>query len=178
MYCRNCGKELPEGSKFCPSCGSATAPEQSGPRSSAPSWGPMQIDPKLLLIAAGVVIVVLLLVVILRPGQSKAPVPGDTSQVQQQDPEPEPDPAAALVGTWTNKDGVGLKFTKDGTLKLSGLGLSLGGDTFTYETDGAGTLTLTASVAGVSADVEAPYTIFGDTLYIELGGVELTLTKK
>lgn len=178
MYCRNCGKELPEGSKFCPSCGSATAPEQSGTRSPAPSWGPMQIDPKLLLIAAGAVIVVLLLVVILRPGQSKAPAPGDTSQVQQQDPEPEPDPAAALVGTWTNKDGVGLKFTKDGTLKLSGLGLSLGGDTFTYETDGAGTLTLTATVAGVSADVEAPYTIFGNTLYIELGGVELTLTKK
>ena len=95
MYCCNCGKELPEESKFCPSCGSATGPEQSGTRSPAPSWEPMQIDPKLLLIAAGAVIVVLLLVLIFRPGQSKAPVPGDTSQVQQQDPEP--DPAAALV---------------------------------------------------------------------------------
>ena len=171
MYCPNCGKELPEGSRFCPSCGSATGPEQSGPRPPAPTGARLQLDPKLLLIAAGAIIVVLLAVVIFRPGQSEAPAPGETSQTEQ-------DPAAALVGTWTNKDGVGLKFTRDGTLKLSGLGLSLGGDTFTYETDGAGTLTLTASVAGVSADVEAPYTIFGDTLYIELGGVELTLTKK
>lgn len=68
---------------------------------------------------------------------------------------------AALVGTWMNKDGIGLKFTKDRTVKLSGLGLSLGGDTFSYETDGKGTLTLTASVAGVSAEINAPYTIFG-----------------
>ena len=85
---------------------------------------------------------------------------------------------AALAGTWMNKDGIGLKFTKDGTVKLSGLGLSLGGDTFNYETDGEGTLTLTASVAGVSAEINAPYTIFGKTLYIELSGLELTLTKK
>lgn len=81
---------------------------------------------------------------------------------------------AALVGTWMNKDGIGLKFTKDRTVKLSGLGLSLGGDTFSYETDGEGTL----SVAGVSAEINAPYTIFGKTLYIELSGLELTLTKK
>lgn len=178
MYCRNCGKELPEGGKFCPSCGAAQA---DAPKAASapdkPAAPIITLDSRTLLVVAGAVIVVLLAVLIFRPGQSKTPDPGQTSQVQQA-PEPEPDPAAALVGTWTNKDGVGLKFTKDGTMKLSGMGLSLGGDTFTYETDGEGTLTLTASVAGVSADIDAPYTIFGNTLHIELGGVELTLTKK
>lgn len=171
MYCRNCGKELPEGGKFCPSCGSGSAPEQRGPRPPAPAGAKLQIDPKLLLIAAGAVIVLLLAVVIFRPGQSKAPAPGETSQTEQ-------DPAAALVGTWKNKDGIGLKFSKDGTLKLSGKGLSLGGDTFTYEVTGEGELTLTATVAGIGAGIEAPYEIYGDTLCIELGGLELTLTKK
>lgn len=171
MYCRNCGKELPEGGKFCPSCGAS----QAASPPAKPAAPAVTLNSKTLLIVAGVVIVVLLAVLIFRPGQDKlpAPDPGQTSQSQ-----PEPDPAAALVGTWTNKDGVGLKFTKDGTMKLSGMGLSLGGDTFTYEVDGEGSMTLTATVAGVSADIDAPYSIFGDTLHIELGGVELTLTKK
>lgn len=177
MYCHNCGKELPEGSKFCPSCGSASTPEKSGPRSPASTGTTLKIDAKLLLIAAGIIIVVLLAVVIFRPGQNKAPAStlGQNSQAQQ---EPEPDPAAALVGTWTNKDGIGLKFTKDGIMKLSGKGLSLGGNTFTYEVDGKGNMTLTATVAGMTADIEAPYMIFGDTLNIELGGMDLTLTRK
>lgn len=95
------------------------------------------------------------------------------------EPTPTPDPADALVGTWTNADGVGLKFTSDGTLKLSGMGLSLGGDTFTYEVSGDNTLTLTATVGGIlSADMEAPYGIVGDTLYIDIGDYSFELTKK
>ncbi len=95
------------------------------------------------------------------------------------EPAPEPDPAAALVGTWTNQDGVGLKFTDDGTVKLSGFGLTLGSDTFTYEVTGENTLTLTATVGGlVSADTECPYGILDDILYIEIGDYSFELTKK
>ena len=91
---------------------------------------------------------------------------------------PTPDPAA-MVGTWTNKEGVGLKFTSDGTLKLSGKGLSLGGDTFTYEVTGENSLTLTATVGGfISTDMEAPYGIVGDTLYIDIGDYSFELTKE
>ena len=178
MYCPNCGKELPGGSKFCPACGKATAPaEPPPPAKSAPT---VTLNTKTLLIIAGAVIVLLLAVVIFRPGQSKAPdtppAPGETSQVQQQDPEP--DPAAALVGTWTNKDGVGLKFTKDGTLKLSGFGLSLGGDTFSYEVTGENEVTLTAQAGGLlSADFECPYILSGNTLYIQIGDYDFELTK-
>ena len=83
------------------------------------------------------------------------------------------------MGTWSNKDGVGLKFGSDGVLYLSGLGLTLGGDTFSYEVTGENALTLTATVGGlVSADLDAPYGIVGDTLYIELGGYEFELTKE
>lgn len=134
----------------------------------------MTLNVKTLLIAAAVVIVVLLAVLILRPGQSAEQ--SQSGPAQTAAPTPTPDPAAALVRTWTNKDGVGLRFTSDGTLKLSGFGLSLGGDTFTYEVTGENTLTsLTAAVGGVlSADIVAPYAIRGNTLVIELSGVTNT----
>ena len=178
MYCPNCGKELPEGSRFCPSCGKECAPGQPGTPPPAPTKpaSTVTLNVKTLLIAAAVVIVVLLAVLILRPGQSAEQSQNGPAQTAA--PTPTPDPAAALVGTWTNKNGVGLRFTSDGTLKLSGFGLSLGGDTFTYEVTGENTLTLTATVGGVlSADIVAPYAIRGNTLVIELSGIELTLTR-
>lgn len=175
MFCPNCGNKLPDGSRFCPECGKATAPAQLGtPPQTAPT---VTLNAKTLLIAAGAVIVVLLALLIFRPGQSKAPDPGQTSQTQQT-PEPEPDPAAALVGTWSNKDGVGLRFTSDGIVTLSGFGLNLGGDTFSYEVTGENELTLTAKGGLLSADIEAPYILSGDTLYIEIGGFDFELTKK
>ena len=30
-YCKNCGKELKEGAKFCPSCGSAVSAQNNAP---------------------------------------------------------------------------------------------------------------------------------------------------
>lgn len=109
-------------------------------------------------------------------GKGVDPAPAGTETAE---PTPTPDPAAALVGTWSNADGVGLKFTSDGTLKLSGLGFDLGGDTFTYEVTGENSLTLTATVGGIlSADIAAPYAIVGDTLYIEIGDYNFELTKK
>lgn len=109
-------------------------------------------------------------------GKNDTPGPADTETAE---PTPTPAPAAALVGTWTNKDGVGLRFTSDGTLKLSGFGLTLGGDTFTYEVTGENTLTLTATVGGVlSADVECPYGIYDGTLYIQIGDYSFELTKQ
>jgi len=175
-FCPNCGKPLTPGAKFCPDCGAAqaAAPKMnSAPaRPAAPT---VTLNSRTLLIVAGAVILVLLAVLIFRSGQSKAPAsdPAQTSQAEQ-------DPASALVGTWTNKDGVGLKFTKDGKLKLTGNGVSWGvdGDTFTYEADGNGNLTLTTSAAGIIVDVDTPYAIIGNTLYIELGGEALELTKK
>ncbi len=105
-----------------------------------------------------------------------APGPTDTETAE---PTPTPDPAAALVGTWTNSDGVGLKFTKDGTVKLSGFGFNLGGDTFSYEVTGENTVTLAATVNGLlSVDLDCPYGILDDTLYIEIGDYSFELTKK
>lgn len=37
-YCRNCGQELPDGTKFCPSCGAPA--EQETPRSAPPAPAP------------------------------------------------------------------------------------------------------------------------------------------
>lgn len=109
-------------------------------------------------------------------GKDAAPAP---TEAETAEPTPTPDPAELLVGTWTNKDGVGLKFTSDGTLKLSGKGLTLNTDTFTYEVTGENSLTLTAKVGGVlSLDMEAPYGIMGDTLYIEIGDYSFELTKQ
>lgn len=108
--------------------------------------------------------------------KAASPAPAEAATAE---PTPTPDPASLLVGTWTNKDGVGLKFTADGTLKLSGLGFSLGGDTFTYEVTGENSLTLTATVGGfISTDMEAPYGIVGDTLYIDIGDYSFELKKE
>ena len=87
-------------------------------------------------------------------------------------------PANALVGRWSGRDGVGLHFTKDGTVTLSGFGLDLGGDTFTYEVMGPNTLSLTAQVGGlVSAGFEVPYVLSGNTLQVELAGYLVELTR-
>lgn len=182
MFCPNCGKELPEASRFCPSCGKERAPGQPGTPPPARAAPTVTLNTKTLLIAAGVVIVILLALLIFRPGQGNTPNSAQGQQVpsapEQTEQTPEPDPAAALVGTWSNKDGVGLRFTSDGTVTLSGFGLNLGGDKFTYAVTGENTLTLTGTKGLLSADIEATYVLLGNTLYIEIGGYDFELTKK
>lgn len=173
MYCPNCGKELPEDSRFCPSCGQGTAPERTPPARSAPS---IPLNSKALLAVAGAVIVILLAVLILRPGVEET-APDDTDGPAVTEPA---DPAAALVGSWSGRDGVGLAFGSDGVVRLSGFGLEVGGDTFTYAVTGPNTLTLTAQVGGLmSAGIEVPYLLSGggDTLEIELAGYLVELTR-
>ncbi len=103
-----------------------------------------------------------------------SPAPEETAE-----PTPTPDPAAALVGTWSNDDGVGLKFSSGGTVTLSGFGLNLGGDTFSYEVKDADTLTLTATVGGIlSKDIDCPYGILDNTLVIDIGDYSFELTKQ
>lgn len=186
MFCPNCGKELSETGRFCPACGKEVTPAPQKPVSKV-AW-----DTKTLLIIAVAVIVILLAVLLFRSGNGETPAVSSNQagkittgqlelgvQTQQPSPTPTPNPASLLVGTWSNADGVGLKFSSDGTLKLSGLGLTLGGDTFTYEVTGENTLTLTATMGDIlSADMAAPYAIVGDTLYIEIGDYNFELTKK
>ncbi len=119
-------------------------------------------------------VLALALVFVLTACGGGSPAPEETAE-----PAPTPDPAAALVGTWTNQDGVGLKFSSGGTVTLSGFGLNLGGDTFSYEVTGENTLTLTASVGEIlSKDIDCPYGIVGDTLLIDIGDYSFELTKK
>lgn len=181
MYCANCGKELDQGAAFCSGCGTAVGSTQAAAPRSAPAKT-VTVNSRTLLIlgmAAVVVIAVLLTVVFLRPGQSAEQSQGPGQSPAMETPVVETDPAAALVGTWTNQDGVGLTFTKDGTLRLSGFGLSLGGDTFHYEVTGENVLTLTAEAASLlSVDTEAPYYLLEDTLFIQIGEFSFELTRK
>lgn len=175
MFCPNCGKELSEGGRFCPACGRETAPGPVSPPAPARQALSIPLNSKTLLVVAGVVIVALLAILVFRPGESKPAQNADTPAVT------EPvDPAAALVGIWSGRDDVGLRFTEGGTVTLSGFGLDLGGDTFTYAVTGPNTLTLTAQVGGlVSAGFEAPYLLSGDgdRLQIELAGYLVELTR-
>ena len=172
MFCPNCGKELPEESRFCLNCGKETARE-STPRSKPALSIPL--NSKTMLALAGVVIVALLSILIFRLGgeQAAADSAADGSAVTEQ-----MNPANALVGRWSGRDGVGLHFTKEGTVTHSGFGLDLGGDTFTYEVMGPNTLSLTAQVGGlVSAGFEVPYVLSGNTLQVELAGYLVELTR-
>jgi TM2 domain-containing membrane protein YozV len=36
MYCHNCGKQLPDGTRFCPDCGAANAPTAGAPPAAPP----------------------------------------------------------------------------------------------------------------------------------------------
>lgn len=177
MYCPNCGKELPVDGRFCPSCGQEITP--AVPPTPAKAAATVTLNKRTLLVVAGAVVAALLVLALFvlsmlgsREQDTNQPIPRTDRASRRTQPE-------ALVGTWSNKDGVGLKFGSDGVLYLSGLGLTLGGDTFSYEVTGENALTLTATVGGlVSADLDAPYGIVGDTLYIELGGYEFELTKE
>lgn len=43
MFCEKCGTQLPDGSKFCASCGTPTEPKQASPvQQAAPSVNPQQ----------------------------------------------------------------------------------------------------------------------------------------
>lgn len=49
MYCPKCGKELPEGAQFCPSCGSSISPPAVSPQSqdsSSPGQGAPSTNPQ------------------------------------------------------------------------------------------------------------------------------------
>ena len=69
MFCPNCGKELPEESRFCLNCGKETARE-STPRSKPALSIPL--NSKTMLALAGVVIVALLSILIFRLGGEQA----------------------------------------------------------------------------------------------------------
>ena len=193
MFCPNCGNQMPEGGRFCPNCGQKRTPDWTPspppvrPACQAPSTPPARPAPSIslnantLLVLAGVVIAVLLAILIFRPGEDRAAPPAANGLGAAGSAAAEPvDPAAALVGSWSGREGVGLRFTQDGTLTLSGFGLDLGGDTFRYAVTGPNTLTLTAQVGGlVNAGFEVPYLLSGDgtRLQIELSGYLVELTK-
>ena len=181
MFCPNCGKELPEGGRFCPTCGRETASGPVLPPAPARQALSIPLNSKTLLALAGVVIMVLLAALILRPGEERTAPPTAGGLGADTPTMTEPlDPTAALVGSWSGRDNVGLRFTEGSTVTLSGFGLDVGGDTFTYSVTGPNTLTLTAQVGGlVSAGFEAPYFLSGDgnTLQIELAGYLVELTR-
>lgn len=45
-YCKNCGQELPDATKFCPSCGTPVEQAAQGPACSAPAQEPRREEPK------------------------------------------------------------------------------------------------------------------------------------
>ena len=47
MYCPNCGKECPEGSNFCPSCGMGIGPLTTGSSPVAGGYGQTAKEPKM-----------------------------------------------------------------------------------------------------------------------------------
>lgn len=180
MYCKKCGKEVPAGVRFCTGCGAPVDSEAGEKRGAAKGT-----NLKVPLWAVVAVLVVLVAIFGLRSCSKGEPasdssVGAATAEASATpEPTPTPDPAEALVGTWGNKDGIGLKFTSDGKLKLSGLGLELEIDTFTYEVTDENTLTLTATVGGiVSKSFTAPYGIWDDILYIDILDYSFELKKQ
>lgn len=172
MFCPNCGKEITGGNRFCGNCGHQIS--SGKPKSSA------ALNSKRLLIVAVAVIVVLLAVLAIllfrtgEDGENDRRGQDTDEPVEEENVKTDPD---AIVGTWTNSDGVGLTFTAGGTLRLSGFGLSLGGDTFKYEVQDENTIYITADNA-LGLGFDATYGIVGDTLFIQLAEYSFELTKK
>lgn len=173
MFCPNCGKEITGGNRFCGNCGHQIS--SGKPKSSA------ALNSKRLLIVAVAVIVVLLAVLailLFRTGEDgENDRRGQDTDESVEEENAKTDLEDAIVGTWTNSDGVGLTFTAGGTLRLSGFGLSLGGDTFKYEVQDENTIYITADNA-LGLGFDATYGIVGDTLFIQLAEYSFELTKK
>lgn len=76
MFCKNCGQQVPDGTAFCPSCGTkveapaAAAPAASAPAASAKSKLPVKL-PVLIGAAAVVVLVVVIVVAALVSGGAR-----------------------------------------------------------------------------------------------------------
>lgn len=172
MYCKKCGKEMPNGVQFCPACGTKT--------DSAPTAAKATVSPKpnpaagvlggknasTLIFAVVAILAVVLLVFGLRSCSA-----GD-SKVE---------PAELLVGTWVSSEdsSIGFKFKTDGTVAISGLGMDVGSDKVSYEAD-KDTITLRLSAFGLSSDIELDYELSKDknTLTVTLYGESIELKRK
>ena len=157
VFCKFCGAQMPEGAKFCPVCGGSSKPLRP-------------LSTKIVMVAAGVLLVLLVVFVVLAVRSCGAGPEARSAGAS----------SAAIVGKWTNADGLGVTFTGDGYLRFTAGSVSLGYDKFLYEITDEDTLTLTPDVpvVGRLISYEATYRLSGNTLYLSVGDYEFTLTRQ
>lgn len=88
MYCSNCGNQLPEGTKFCPSCGKECAPDSPGTPPPASPKSTSTIKIKLGVAMAALAVLLCCCVIVLNfdhDGQSDSALPSPKGVKSNQD---------------------------------------------------------------------------------------------
>ncbi len=122
MFCKNCGKEIPNGSTFCTECGASQSVGHSSQFNQTPIAQSKKKKPGCL-IAAGVVAAIILLAAIIPKGDSE-PKPVSTS-ANTESPEPSEVPisvtASDLYNQYDENEVNADKLYKDKMLQVSGV---------------------------------------------------------
>lgn len=166
MYCKSCGKQIPDHTRFCPNCGApvSAAPAQGKPAPGAPAGAARAVrhtgtkkgsgfKP-----GAAAAVLVILAAVLWFSGVGRK------------------DAAARLVGVWANDEMGEVTFTDDGQVMFGADGWSFGGGWINYSVVGDDTICITGGDLPVGINIS--YELKGNTLTLEIGGETEELHKK
>lgn len=182
MYCKNCGKKLPDGVQFCTGCGTKVDNvPNAGKTVSTVNGSTLNTKSNKTPLIIGAVVVILIAFFAFRSGGSKAETAGTIAIAETEAETIALTPEEILLGSWVSKEDseVGLKFREDGTVAVSGLGLDVGSEKVTYTAD-EDTITLSVGIYNVSTDFSLDYKLSEDQnkLTITIHGVSMELYRK
>ena len=163
MYCKKCGAQLPEDSRFCPKCGAGTG-ENGQHKGGLFPEGIKIHNP---MVAGSLIFLfVLVLLVGMRLGKTGGGQADTASPALSQE--------ASLVGVWKCDRGE-VTFTDQGHMMLGQDGVVLGGGWIEYEIVDDTTLYLSGGDIPVGMNIR--YELDGDYLRLEMKGMSLMLSR-
>lgn len=184
MFCKNCGKQLPNNSHYCPNCGSKFEPKMKELRqkNQKPRYAIFQYKRAVFFIC--IIFYIFVTIVILWKKSSPPRNNSDklesvktvtTEAAYESQPVTEKGKDGDIVGTWKCEQGE-VTFTEKGHMMMGRKGIVLGDGWLNYEVVDDSTLYL--SGGDIPVGINMRYEIDGDFLGLELNGETIMFSKE
>lgn len=170
MFCRKCGMQIPDGSRFCPNCGTQNEAERLDQKGSFLERLPVQKPA----VMAGIVLFLLFVLFAgiwlgRRADRQEEPSQNPSASSEEETEE------ASLIGVWKCERGE-VTFTDNGHMMMGQNGIVFGGGWVQYEVVDDTTLYLSGGDIPVGINID--YELDGDYLTLEINGMPLLLSRE